>query len=83
MNEIFLQLFVPSVLKTFDIKVSKALRLYEIRDMLYDLLSQDIDVDVLKKSDPILCDRESGVIFNINLSVAELALRNGSQLMLI
>lgn len=83
MNEIFLQLFVPSVLKTFDIKVSKTLRLYEIRDMLYDLLSQDIDVDVLKKSNPILCDRESGVIFNINLSVAELALRNGSQLMLI
>lgn len=83
MNEIFLQLFVPSVLKTFDIKVSKTLRLYEIRDMLYDLLSQDIDVDVLKKSNPILCDRESGVIFNINLSAAELALRNGSQLMLI
>ncbi len=83
MNEVFIQLFVPSVLKTFDIKVSKSLRLYEIRDMLYELLSSEIDVNVLKKCNPILCDKESGVIFNINLSVAELALRNGSQLMLI
>ena len=37
------------------------------------------------EADPacVLCDRESGAILNINMTVWELGLRNGSKLMLI
>lgn len=61
MNEVFIQLFVPSVLKTFDIKVSKSLRLYEIRDMLYELLSSEIDVNVLKNAIPFYVTRKAAL----------------------
>jgi len=37
----------------------------------------------ISSNDELLCDRESGNIFNINVSVKELDLKNGSRLMLI
>ena len=33
--------------------------------------------------DAVLCDAQTGIIFNINIEVAELGIKNGSQLMLI
>lgn len=83
MEELFLQIYIPSVSKSFDIKVTKSLKIYELKDMLFDLLSKEIDSETLKKSKAVLSDKESGVILNINLSIEELKIRNGSSLMLI
>lgn len=83
MKEIYLQLYVSSIDRTFDIKASTNLMVYELKTMIFDLLSSEMDVELLKKSNPVLCDKQSGIIFNINLSISELGLRNGSQLMLI
>lgn len=82
-DEIFVQIYIPSVSKTFDVKISNNLKIYEVRDILYDLLAQECDIDAFRKSNAAICDKESGIIFNINLSVGELKMRNGSQLMLI
>lgn len=82
-DEIFVQIYIPSISKTYDLKISNNLKMYDIRDILYELLSQEVDEDAFKKSDAVICDKESGIIFNINLSVGELKMRNGSQLMLI
>lgn len=83
MKDIYLQIYVPSKNRTFDIKASKSLMLYQLKSMIYDVISSEIDVELLEKSEPTLCDKQSGIIFNINMSIAELGLRNGSQLMLI
>lgn len=83
MSEIFVQVFVPSIQKIFDVKISKTLKIYELREILLELLATETDIEWLNKSKVILCDKDSGAIFNINLSIAELKMRNGSQLMLI
>lgn len=83
MNDIYLQIYIPSENKTFDIKASRSLMMYQLKSMIYDVLSAEINVKHLKKSKAVLCDKQSGVIININMSIAELGLRNGSQLMLI
>lgn len=83
MEDLFVQIYLPSFNKTFDLKVSKLLKVYELQNMVYTLLKSEVNTNFLKKSKPILCDKESGAIFNINLSLQELHLRNGSQLMLI
>ena len=83
MSELFVQIYLPSFNKTFDLKVSNTLKVYELQKMIYDLLKSEINTKALQKSKPVLCDKESGAIFNINLSLQELHLRNGSQLMLI
>ena len=82
-EEIFVQVFIPSISKTFDLKISNSLKIYEVQGILFELLSQECDTDAFIKSDAVICDKESGIIFNINLSVGELKMRNGSQLMLI
>ncbi len=83
MSELFVQIYLPSFNKTFDLKVSSELKVYELKNMVYTLLKSEVNTEILKKSKPVLCDKESGAIFNINLSLQELHLRNGSQLMLI
>lgn len=83
MNELFLQIYVPSITKNFDVKVSPNLRMYELRAMLFDLISLECNIDLLKKSNAVLCDKETGAIFNINMSVRDLKVRNGSSLMLL
>jgi hypothetical protein len=82
-DEIFVQIFIPSILKTYDLKLSNNLKIFEVRDILFEILAQECDVEALKKGEAVICDKESGIIFNINLSVGELKMRNGSQLMLI
>ena len=83
MEDLFLQIYIPSISKTFDIKATKNLKIYELKTMLFDLLSAEIDSEIFDKSKAVLSDKESGVILNINLSVEELRIRNGSSLMLI
>ena len=83
MEDLFLQIYIPSMSKSFDIKVTKNLKIYELKTMLFDLLSAEIDSEILDKSKAVLSDKESGVILNINLSVEEVRIRNGSSLMLI
>lgn len=83
MEELFLQIYIPSISKSYDIKVSKKLKIYELKSMLFDLLSSDVNQRALEQSKAVLSDKETGVILNINLSIEELKIRNGSSLMLI
>lgn len=83
MKDIYLQIYIPSENKTFDIKASRSLLMYQLSSMIFDVLSSEVDVELLEKSNSTLCDKQRGIIFNINMSIAELGLRNGSQLMLI
>lgn len=50
MKEIYLQLYVSSIDRTFDIKASTNLMVYELKTMIFDLLSSEMDVELLKKA---------------------------------
>lgn len=57
--------------------------MWEVTNLITTALSELSQGLYSATEDSVLLDRESGSIFNINLSVEELGLENGSKLMLI
>ncbi len=77
------EIFVPAASKRFDVFIPYSVMLSEVLHMLADILSDLCDGYYNAGNDVVLCDAESGIIFNINMSIADLHIKNGSRLMLI
>ena len=83
MKKLTLEIYLPAAQRAFDVQVpanapqSQGL---ELAGRAISRLSGGV-----YEADPacVLCDRGSGAILNINMTVWELELRNGSKLMLI
>ncbi|HBZ53016.1 MAG TPA: methyltransferase [Eubacterium sp.] len=83
MEDILIEVYLPVTGKTYDILVPRKSRMYEVTTLVSAALSELSEGIYLPSKDAVLCDRDTGHVFNINLSVEELKLRNGSKLMLI
>ena len=55
----------------------------EVIQLVSSALSDLSDGNYKATEDAILCDADTGIIFNINMEVAELGIKTGSRLMLI
>ena len=83
MDKILVEVYLPAANKSYDVFISPKSRIYEITEMLSSTFS-DLSAVYFKASDiNVLCDRSGGTALNINMSVEELGLQNGSKLMLI
>lgn len=83
MNYIIVEVYLPAAEKTYDIKIPRSSKMWEVTNLITTALSELSQGLYSATEDSVLLDRESGSIFNINLSVEELGLENGSKLMLI
>lgn len=83
MKKLTLEIYVPAAQRAFDVQAPAGAPLSQVRE----LAGREIGrlSGGVYEADPacVLCDRESGAILNINMTVWELGLRNGSKLMLI
>lgn len=83
MGKVLINVYLPSALKSYDVMVPADMRLCQAAKLIAGTLSQISGSLYSEGSVPTLCDRITGDILNINMSVWELGLRNGSQLMLV
>lgn len=83
MDKILVEVYLPAAGSSFDVIVPCDLRLFEAIMMLSKILSELCQGYFISSEDTVMCDKESGAILNINMSVGELGLCNGSKLMLI
>ena len=83
MNKLQIEIYLPAALRSFDVRISADMTLVQITQLVADALSQLSNSLYSAHSEPLLCDRDSGDILNINMTAWELGLRNGSRLMLI
>lgn len=83
MNKIIVEIYVPIMGKTYDVFVPKNKKISEINKLLSKSISDLTDGMFIMTDDNILCDRNTGKVLDINLSVCELGMKNGSKLMLI
>ena len=83
MNRLTLEVYLPAVLKSFDIQVPADMKLAQIARLASEALAQMSGELYSADAAPMLCDLESGEILNINMTAWNLGLRNGSRLMLI
>lgn len=83
MNKIQVELYIPAAQRTFDLCIPTHLMLYDVLKMLCKLSTEMCDGLFVADDNTVICNRVDGSILNINLSVRELLLKNGSKLMLI
>lgn len=83
MNKLQIEVYLPAALRNFDVQVPADMKLAQITQLVADALSQISNSLYSADGEPLLCDRDSGEILNINMTAWELGLRNGSRLMLI
>lgn len=83
MNRIKVEVYLPAIMKSFDVQLPADLQLSKAIPLLAQALSQLSGTSYVPDATPLLCERDSGGILNINMTAWNLGLRNGSRLMLI
>ena len=83
MDKVMVEVFIPAAGRCFDIQVCDNLKIWEVIRMLADGLKNFTDEFFTPSEQTTLCDRNTGAILNLNITVKELKIKNGSKLMLI
>ena len=83
MDKILIEVFVPALGSPFDIFIPAQAYLFEVLELIKKAVTELSEGRFTADGTTALCFRENGAIININLSVAGLALHDGSRLMLI
>ena len=82
-EKVFIELHIPANQKIYDVKVPKHISVDQATKMLICLFEEMEQGEYLPDMLAVLCDYQSGRVFNINASIDSLNLHNGSKLMLI
>lgn len=83
MNKVLVEVVLPAAEMKFDVYIPLDIKVYDARLMIAELLSNLSDGKFKATNDTVLCNANTGDIFDINMFVAETEIKNGSQLMLI
>ena len=83
MNKLTVEVYLPAVLKCFDVRIPADMRLSQITPLVSDALAQMSGALYSADATPILCDLNSGEILKINRTAWNLGHRNGSTIKLI
>lgn len=82
MDRILIELWVPAAERSYDVWIPCGSRMYVVRRLLATAVKELSAGKYSPTDDVAICDR-SGKILDNNMTVHELGLKNGSQLMLI
>lgn len=83
MNKILIEIDIPAAGKNFDMFVPLHLKMSEFTSMICKEAVAMSDGLFVPNSDTAVCDATEGTILNVNMSIGELGLKNGSRLMII
>lgn len=83
MEKILVEVILPAANKTYDVYIPLASPVSEVLKLTAALLSDLSNGYFQADTKTVLCDYETGNILNINVTVAESGLKNGSRLLLI
>lgn len=83
MDKVLVEVYVPVLDRSFDIFIPLRSPMFEVLELIKKAIKEMSDGRFIANENTAICHRENGTIININLSVYELEIRNGSKLMLI
>jgi len=81
-EKILVEVYLPAADCSYDVYVPLKSKLSEVIMLLSGTVTDLSKGYFMANPDTVMCDRKTGVIFNINMTVEELDLHNGSKLML-
>ncbi len=82
-NKILVEVLVPAAGKKFDTFIPVTSYISEVTTLISAALNDLTEGRYKATNASVLCDADTGAIFNINLTVGQLELKNGARLMLI
>ncbi len=83
MDKILVNLYVPIADVSYDVFIPQEALVGDILESTVKAVSELSDGRFFPDRNTVLCRRDNGEILNINQSVFELGIQNGSRLMLI
>lgn len=83
MEKILVEVYVPSLLKSFDIFIPSVSQMGTVLELIKKAVNEITDGQFSPMENTVICNFETGKILDINKSVGELEICNGSRLMLI
>ena len=82
-NKALVEISVPASGMKFDVFIPVESRMSEVLKLVSSAISDLTEGKYKATDDAVLCDAQTGIIYNINMEIAELGIKNGSHLMLI
>ena len=82
-NKALVEISVPAAEEKYDVYIPLDCKMSEVVTMVANALSDLSNGRYKATNEAILCDADTGIIYNVNIEVAELGIRTGSRLMLI
>ena len=82
-NKALVEISVPASGMKFDVYIPVESRMSEVLKLVSGAISDLTEGKYKATDDAVLCDAKTGIIYNINMEIAELGIKNGSHLMLI
>lgn len=83
MKKVLVEVYVPVIEARYDVFIPCASQMSEVLELLKKAVADLSDGQFIPTGETTLCYRESGAIINVNMSLYELGIHNGSKLMLI
>ena len=83
MNKVLVEVVVPAADSKFDVYIPLESRMSEVKSLIVGIVNDLTEGKYIGDENSVLCDFETGIIFNVNMVVSELGMINGSKLMLI
>lgn len=83
MDKVLVNVYVPVLNTSYDIFIPQESLLNDVLELVKKAIMELSDGLFFSATNTELCKKDNGEILDINLSVYELGIRNGSKLMLI
>ena len=83
MHKILVEIYNPASNQSYDVFIPLKSPVYEVVYLLSITITDLSQGHYMATEQSILCDRKTGNLFDINKTVEELGLKNGSQLMIL
>ena len=82
MNQVLVKLYVPDIEKIYDVWIPSHKRIYNVISLLVKAINEMNDNSYRKNDMPSLYDKVTAKAYDINLSIKETDIRNGTELVL-
>lgn len=83
MNKVLVKLYVPTIEKKYDVWIPLNRRIYTTIKLIVKAINEFTNGEYSPSKLPVLYDRKTAKPFDINLTIGESTIRNGSEIILI
>lgn len=83
MNKVIVSVYVPILNKSFDIFIPTQSQLFEVTALIKRAVSELSEGQFMPSRETVIALKTSGEILDVNSTVSELGIGNGTRLMLI